>query len=315
MRNLCLNHVKETRGSLSVHRQTSITACVSAMMDETLADDLSTLNQNVSSTSIRYRSLNVHYVRQEYTFRSNVTLKSFTRQIVSIWSIEELSAPTIVSEPVDQQTSILHDFEKEGGEDQAVQPLRNLLQSTPRNVAIVELITSEQRFVHDMQNILKVIPRHQYSQQSHVYLDIHHPHVGHENLDFVSHRCSLSQLAQSHAYPWETIQVKAKSFEHVSHPLSSALMVAVQIDGHKISLGKILGDYVSDCWMERCFRMQSLCVVSGTVGWIRSLFSISSNCDEMLSGETSTMLEVSVLHASRALVLYSHRSSLLTSST
>ena len=130
------------------------------MMDETLADDLSTLNQNVSSTSIRYRSLNVHYVRQEYIFRSNVTLKSFTRQIVFIWSIEELSAPTIVSEPVDRQTSILHDFEKEGEEeDQAVQPLRNLLESTPRNVAIVELITSEQRFVHDMQNILKVISR------------------------------------------------------------------------------------------------------------------------------------------------------------
>jgi hypothetical protein len=46
------------------------------MMDETLAEDLSTLNQNVSSTSILYRTLNVHYVSEEYIFRSNVTFKS-----------------------------------------------------------------------------------------------------------------------------------------------------------------------------------------------------------------------------------------------
>jgi hypothetical protein len=28
---------------------------------------------------------------------------------------------------------------------------------TPRNIAVIELITSEQRFLHDMKNILKVI--------------------------------------------------------------------------------------------------------------------------------------------------------------
>jgi hypothetical protein len=35
--------------------------------------------------------------------------------------------------------------------------LKNLVHLTPRNIAIIELITSEQRFVHDMKNILKVI--------------------------------------------------------------------------------------------------------------------------------------------------------------
>ena len=114
------------------------------MLDETFADDLSTLNQNLSSSSIVYRTLNVHYVSQEYIIRSNVALQSLARPI------EELSAQTIISEPLDRQESILHEA------DQPVQPLRNLLDLTPRNVAIVELITSEQRFVHDMENILKV---------------------------------------------------------------------------------------------------------------------------------------------------------------
>jgi hypothetical protein len=35
--------------------------------------------------------------------------------------------------------------------------LKNFVRLTPRNNAIIELITSEQRFVHDMKNILKVI--------------------------------------------------------------------------------------------------------------------------------------------------------------
>ena len=35
--------------------------------------------------------------------------------------------------------------------------LTDLVDLTPRNNAMIELITSEQRFVHDMKNILKVI--------------------------------------------------------------------------------------------------------------------------------------------------------------
>jgi hypothetical protein len=41
----------------------------SIMNDETLCDDLTTLNQN-SSSSILYRTLNIHYISQEYVFRS-----------------------------------------------------------------------------------------------------------------------------------------------------------------------------------------------------------------------------------------------------
>ena len=35
--------------------------------------------------------------------------------------------------------------------------LQNLLSLTPRNITIIELIKSEQRFVYDMKHILKVI--------------------------------------------------------------------------------------------------------------------------------------------------------------
>jgi hypothetical protein len=34
---------------------------------------------------------------------------------------------------------------------------KNFVHLTPRHFAVIELITSEQRFVHDMKNILKVI--------------------------------------------------------------------------------------------------------------------------------------------------------------
>jgi hypothetical protein len=42
----------------------------SIMNDETLYDDLSTLNQN-SSSSILYRTLNIHYISQKYIIRSS----------------------------------------------------------------------------------------------------------------------------------------------------------------------------------------------------------------------------------------------------
>ena len=41
----------------------------SIMTDETLGDDLSTLNQN-SSSSILYRALNIQYITQKYIIRS-----------------------------------------------------------------------------------------------------------------------------------------------------------------------------------------------------------------------------------------------------
>ena len=38
----------------------------------------------------------------------------------------------------------------------STESLKNLVSMTPKNIAIIELISSEQRFVYDMKNILKV---------------------------------------------------------------------------------------------------------------------------------------------------------------
>ena len=41
----------------------------SMINDETLSDDLTTLNQN-SSSSILYQTFNIHYISQKYIFQS-----------------------------------------------------------------------------------------------------------------------------------------------------------------------------------------------------------------------------------------------------
>ncbi len=47
----------------------SLRSFQSIMNDETLSDDLTTLNQN-SSSSILCRTLNIQYISQKYVFRS-----------------------------------------------------------------------------------------------------------------------------------------------------------------------------------------------------------------------------------------------------
>jgi hypothetical protein len=68
--------------------------------------------------------------------------------------LEENSSQLIKIESIDQEKPML---ENTTMEQDSSEPLNNLVSVTPRNIAIVELITSEQRFVHDMKNILKVI--------------------------------------------------------------------------------------------------------------------------------------------------------------
>jgi hypothetical protein len=47
----------------------------SMMNDESLCDDLTTLNRD-SSSSIIYRRFNIQYLSQEYVFRSKVSIKN-----------------------------------------------------------------------------------------------------------------------------------------------------------------------------------------------------------------------------------------------
>jgi len=122
------------------------------MNDETLGDDLTTLNQN-SSSSILYRSLNIHYISQEYVFRSKKKTDFYLSRISFFFFIdsEDNSDQSMKTESINQEKFMLENTKIEQSE-----LLKNFVNLTPRNIAVIELITSEQRFVHDMKNILKV---------------------------------------------------------------------------------------------------------------------------------------------------------------
>lgn len=110
---------------------TSLSLSQSIMNDETLlCEDLTTLNQN-SSSSILYRTLNIQYISQEYIIQSKGEKRKSSNEISILNYLEDNS---------------LESIQKLSSE--------NL---TPRNISIIELITSEQRFVNDLKNILKVI--------------------------------------------------------------------------------------------------------------------------------------------------------------
>jgi hypothetical protein len=68
---------------------------------------------------------------------------------------EDNSAEMTKTESVEHEQS-----QSEGAapEHSTSEPLKCLVNATPRNIAVLELISSEQRFVHDMKHILKVIP-------------------------------------------------------------------------------------------------------------------------------------------------------------
>ena len=102
----------------------------SIMNDETLcADDLTTLNHN-SSSSVYYRSLNIQYRSEQYLISS------------------ENSSSLMQTESIIDRTNHAEEMPDLS---------KALRHSTPRQTALIELIGSEQRFVRDMQNILKVI--------------------------------------------------------------------------------------------------------------------------------------------------------------
>jgi len=118
------------------------------MNDETLCDDLTTLNQN-SSSSILYRTLNIHYISQEFIFRS---IKK-TKQRREFFIYQKFRVFFLYSEE-NSKTELINQDNTNIEQQDKSELFKNL---TPRNIAVMELITSEQRFVHDMKNILKVI--------------------------------------------------------------------------------------------------------------------------------------------------------------
>jgi hypothetical protein len=118
----------------------------SIMNDETLCDDLTTLNQN-SSSSILYRTLNIHYISQEFIFRSIKKKQRREFFIYRKFRVFFYSEENSKIELINQDNTNVEQQDKS-------ELFKNL---TPKNIAVMELITSEQRFVHDMKNILKVI--------------------------------------------------------------------------------------------------------------------------------------------------------------
>jgi len=123
----------------------------SIMNDETLCDDLTTLNQN-SSSSILYRTLNIHYISQEFIFRS---IKK-TKQRREFFIYQKFRVFFFYSEE-NSKTELINQDNTNNEQQDKSELFKNLVNLTPRNIAVMELITSEQRFVHDMKNILKVI--------------------------------------------------------------------------------------------------------------------------------------------------------------
>ncbi|CAF4293589.1 unnamed protein product [Rotaria socialis] len=163
----------------------------SRMNDETFSDDLTTLNQN-SSSSILYRTLNVHCVSQEYIIR-----KENSSQVTTTESVEH-----------GQLTS-----ENTKTEDETTESLQNLLNLTPRNISMIELITTEQRFVHDMKNILKT---------------------------YIKPMSETNILSSSHI---DALFLNWPSLTRTHEKLANKLINALKNDGEDMSIGKILCEF------------------------------------------------------------------------
>ncbi|CAF3419460.1 unnamed protein product [Rotaria socialis] len=164
----------------------------SRMNDETFSDDLTTLNQN-SSSSILYRTLNVHCVSQEYIIR-----KENSSQVTTTESVEH-----------GQLTS-----ENTKTEDETTESLQNLLNLTPRNISMIELITTEQRFVHDMKNILKT---------------------------YIKPMSETNILSSSHI---DALFLNWPSLTRTHEKLANKLINALKNDGEDMSIGKILCEFI-----------------------------------------------------------------------
>ncbi|CAF0851377.1 unnamed protein product [Rotaria sordida] len=188
----------------------------SMINDETLYDDLTTLNQN-SSSSILYRTLNIHCISQEYIFR-----KENSSQLSKTESIEQ-------EKLMCENTKIEQNYSES---------LENLLNLTPRNITIIELIASEQRFVHDMKNILKT---------------------------YITPMLESNILSSSHI---DALFLNWPSLTRTHEKLANALSTALKAEGEQISIGKILCKFIPQLVTEyeiyfrfhptamKCFREQ-----------------------------------------------------------
>ncbi|CAF2738851.1 unnamed protein product [Rotaria sp. Silwood2] len=180
----------------------------SMINDETLCDDLTTLNQN-SSSSMVYRTLNIHCISQEYIFR-----KENSSQVSKRQSIEEEEKLTC------EHTKNEHDYSES---------LENLLNLTPRNITIIELITSEQRFT------------------------------------YITPMLESNILSSSHI---DALFLNWPSLTRTHEKLANELLTALKMEGEQISIGKILCEFIPQLVSEyeiyfrfhptamKCFREQ-----------------------------------------------------------
>ncbi|CAF2140955.1 unnamed protein product [Rotaria magnacalcarata] len=164
----------------------------SRMNDETFSDDLTTLNQN-SSSSILHRTFNVHCASQEYVIR-----KENSSQVTTTESIQHGQLT-----PENTKT-----------EDETTESLQHLLNLTPRNISMIELITTEQRFVHDMKNILKT---------------------------YIKPMSETNILSSSHI---DALFLNWPSLTRTHEKLANKLINALKNDGEDMSIGKILCEFI-----------------------------------------------------------------------
>ncbi|CAF4569669.1 unnamed protein product [Rotaria sp. Silwood1] len=164
----------------------------SMINDETLCDDLTTLNQN-SSSSILYRTLNIHCISQEYIFR------------------KENSFQLNKTELIDEEKLM---YENTKNEQDYSESLKNLINLTPRNITIIELITSEQRFVNDMKNILKT---------------------------YITPMLESNILSSSHI---DALFLNWPSLTRTHEKIANALLTSLKTEGEQISIGRILCEFI-----------------------------------------------------------------------
>ncbi|UJR27307.1 hypothetical protein I4U23_008601 [Adineta vaga] len=194
----------------------------SILNDETLCDDLTTFNRN-STTSILYRRFNIHYISQEYVFR------------------KETSVDMIETESIEREQLMMNNTNITQNMSSA--SLKNLVNMTPKNIAIMELISSEQRFVYDMKNILKT---------------------------YITPMLENNILSSSHI---DGLFLNWPSLTRSHEKLANTLITTLKTDGEQISIGKILCESIPDLIAEyevyfrfhptamKCFREQ-LCLSS-----------------------------------------------------
>ncbi|CAF1160182.1 unnamed protein product, partial [Didymodactylos carnosus] len=196
--------------------------------DETLCDELSTLNSSSNETgnaSLLMRTVNVQYISREYILRNGKN--HFIRPSQQCRKTPTSSCSVLVttssssSSPEKIQTSgNMTDVRTINAPENISISSKNFIDLNPRNVAIIELITTEQRFVHDMNSILEmyIIPMQE---------------------------CEI--LTSSHV---DALFVNWRSLTRCHEKLVNTLLSDLKTDGDALQIGDILCQFLPQLIVE-----------------------------------------------------------------